>query len=119
MEGNPLNFRWTVTAIGSVIYLALFGSIAGFWLYYWLLRQIQVTKALLICLVVPVVAIILGAVFLNEHLGWQVIAGSFLVLSGVGLILVPSKNDGTETLSSDDDPRKRSWTFRLRRTAGG
>src|SRR5829696_9016209 len=37
VEGNPLTFNWTWNAIGCVLYLAVLGTIAAFWLYYWLL----------------------------------------------------------------------------------
>ena len=47
-EGNPLRFRWTLAAAGALGYLVLVGSIVGFLLFYWLVRQIDVTKTMLI-----------------------------------------------------------------------
>jgi drug/metabolite transporter (DMT)-like permease len=40
VEGNPFALHWTWTAVVCVAYLALVGTIAAFWLYYWLLSRI-------------------------------------------------------------------------------
>ena len=53
----------------SLLYLALFGSVVAFLLFYWLLRRMDVTKVLLISLVTPVLAVALGAAVLGERLG--------------------------------------------------
>jgi drug/metabolite transporter (DMT)-like permease len=55
-EGNPLNFHWTWRAIICVVYLSIFGTIAAFWLYYWLLSKIESTKAMMISLVTPLLS---------------------------------------------------------------
>ena len=90
-EGNPLNFHWTQQAIISVLYLTIFGTIAAFWLYYWLLSEIESTKAMMISLVTPLIAIIVGAIFLGETLPPQTIFGGFLILASIGLIVFRKK----------------------------
>ncbi|MEO8072664.1 MAG: EamA family transporter [Acidobacteriota bacterium] len=90
-EGNPLNFRWTQQAIISVLYLTIFGTVAAFWLYYWLLSKIESTKAMMISLVTPLIAIIVGATFLGETLPPQTIFGGFLILASIGLIVFRKK----------------------------
>lgn len=86
-EGNPLNFNWTRSAIICVFYLAIPGSIIAFLLYYWLLMRIDVTKAMMISLVTPLVAVIIGGIYLGETLATQTIFGGLLVLASVGLII--------------------------------
>ena len=86
-EGNPLQFNWTFTAVLSVLYLATVGTIVAFWLYYWLLSRIESTKAMTISLVTPLVAVIIGGVFLGEKLLPQTILGGALVLTSVGLVV--------------------------------
>ena len=86
-EGNPLYFNWTWMAIICVLYLALVGSIAAFWLYYWLLKNMEATKAMLIALVTPFVAVLIGNFTLGETLQKQTLAGGALILLSVGLIL--------------------------------
>ena len=90
-EGNPLSFNWTWTAIFCVLYLTIFGTIAAFWLYYWLLSRIESTKAMMISLVTPLLAVVIGALFLGEKLLPQTFAGGILILSSIGLIVFRRK----------------------------
>lgn len=92
VEGNPANFIWTQTAVFSVLYLALFGSVAAFWLYYWLLKKIEVTKAMMISLITPFTAVLIGNLTLGETLQWQTLLGGALILLSVGLILFQRKD---------------------------
>jgi drug/metabolite transporter (DMT)-like permease len=87
-EGNPWQFRWTGTAIVSLLYLALVGSVVAFLLYYWLMQHMDVTKTMLISLVTPVVAVILGMLALNEELSWRTLAGGAMIIAGIGFIVV-------------------------------
>ena len=88
LEGNPLYFRWTTMAVVSLFYLALVGSVVAFLLYYWLMQNMDVTKTMLIALVTPVVAVILGMIVLKEELGWRTLAGGLMIMSGIGLIVM-------------------------------
>ena len=85
-EGNPLTFNWTWRAAICVLYLTVLGTIAAFWLYYWLLSRIESTKAMMISLVTPLIAVLIGAVVLNERLPPQTLFGGMLIVSSVGLI---------------------------------
>ena len=86
-EGNPLEFRWTSTATFSLLYLALAGSIAAFGLNYWLLQRIDATKILLMSIVEPPLAVMLGAVVLGETLTQRTLWGSGCILLSLGLLL--------------------------------
>jgi drug/metabolite transporter (DMT)-like permease len=88
LEGNPLRFHWTVRALISVLYLAIVGTVIAFVLYYWLIQHMDVTKTLLISLITPVVAVILGMLVLSEQLTWRTLAGGAMIISGIGLIVV-------------------------------
>ncbi|HEY0546523.1 MAG TPA: EamA family transporter [Pyrinomonadaceae bacterium] len=87
-EGNPLAVRWTLAAIVSVVYLALVGSVAAFMLYYWLVRNMDVTTTQLIALVTPVAAVIIGVIFLDERLNWRIALGGLLIFTGIGIIIL-------------------------------
>lgn len=87
-EGSPLDFRWTASAIFCVLYLAVMGSIVAFWLYYWLLRHMDVSKAMMISLVTPLIAVIIGAASRGEELNAQTFIGGFLVLISVALVVI-------------------------------
>ncbi len=90
-EGNPLEFNWTWRAVGCVLYLSVAGTITAFWLYYWLLGKIESTKAMMISLVTPLIAVIIGAVVLGETLPPQTGLGGFLIIASIGLIVFRKK----------------------------
>ena len=87
-EGNPLNLRWTPTAVVSLLYLALVGTVAAFLLYYWLVRHMDVTNTQLIALVTPVVAVVIGVVFLDEVLTWRIALGGLGIFTGIGMVIL-------------------------------
>ena len=89
-EGNPLRFHWTWTAVGALTYLVVVGSVIAFALYYWLVRNMEVTKTMLIALVTPVVAVTLGMLVLAEKLDWRTLAGGAMIMSGISSIVVRS-----------------------------
>jgi drug/metabolite transporter (DMT)-like permease len=86
LEGNPFRLHWTPMAIIALFYLAIVGSVVAFLLYYWLVQHMDVTKTMLIALVTPVVAVILGMIVLKEQLHWRTFAGGAMIISGIGLI---------------------------------
>lgn len=91
IEGNPLKFRWTPLAVGSLLYLALVGSVIAFLLYYWLLKHMDVTKTMLISFVTPPVAIALGWLVLGEKLMWRTALGGVCILLGITLVMTRRK----------------------------
>jgi drug/metabolite transporter (DMT)-like permease len=88
-EGNPLEARWTGAAVASVLYLALAGSVAAFWLNYWLLQRIGATQLLVMSLVEPLIAVVLGAVVLHEALPAGTLLGGACILASTWLVLAP------------------------------
>jgi drug/metabolite transporter (DMT)-like permease len=87
IEGNPFNLAWTPLAIFSLLYLTIIGSCVAFILYFWLLKKIAVTKALLLLLVTPLVAVTLGKIINSEDLTWQILVGGACIISGIGAII--------------------------------
>src|ERR1044072_6303480 len=88
LEGNPLRFHWTPMAVIALLYLAVVGSVIAFLLYYWLILNMDVTKSMLIALVTPVVAVILGMIVLNEEFGWRPLAAGPMIMLGIAFIVV-------------------------------
>jgi drug/metabolite transporter (DMT)-like permease len=88
LEGNPINFRWTTMAVVALLYLAIVGTVIAFLLYYWLMKNMDVTKTMLIALVTPVFAVLLGMVVLDERLSWRTLLGSAMIMSGIALIVL-------------------------------
>ena len=91
MEGNPIKYHWNLKAVICVLYLAIMGSMVAFWLYYWLLSKVESTKAMMISLVTPLIAVIIGWIVLGEKLPPQTIFGGILILASIGLIVFRKK----------------------------
>jgi len=87
LEGNPLRLHWTMMAVVALFYLAIVGTVIAFLLYYWLVQHMDVTKTMLIALVTPVVAVMLGMVVLHEQMNGRTLVGGLMIISGIGLIV--------------------------------
>ncbi|WP_240136872.1 EamA family transporter [Streptomyces sp. MUM 178J] len=72
------------TALG---YLVLFGSLLAFTAYAWLLQTAPLSLVATYAYVNPVVAVLLGALVLNEALTWPILLGGGIVVAGVCLIV--------------------------------
>ena len=90
-EGNPIHFHWTATAVIALAYLVIVGSVIAFTLFYWLVRHMDVINTMLIALVTPVVAVLLGMIVLHEKFNWRLFAGAACIISGIGLIVLRKK----------------------------
>ena len=83
-RGEPMH--WTLSAILSVAYLSIIGTVVTFGLFFWLLRYAPAHKLSLIAYVTPVIALALGWSVGQESVGLRTLAGAALVLSGVLLV---------------------------------
>ena len=70
----------------SLIYLVLFGSIAAFTSFNYLLRRVSPEKVATSTYINPIVAMILGAVVLNEKISTLSMIAAVVLLSGVYFI---------------------------------
>jgi drug/metabolite transporter (DMT)-like permease len=88
LEGNPLQFHWTLLALGALAYLIILGSVIAFLMYYWLIRHTDVTLVLLIPLVTPLVAFGFGLLFAGEAVGSHTAIGGAAIIGGVALTVL-------------------------------
>ncbi len=72
-------------SVGALLYLALAGSAVTFTLFYWLLSHLSATRVSLVAYTIPIVAVCVGALFLDEVFTLRMLAGSAMVLVGVSL----------------------------------
>src|SRR5438445_4772532 len=86
VDGNPLHFHWTGTALFCLFYLAIIGSSLTFLLLYWLMPRMSVTQLQTISLITPPGAIALGWALGGERLSVWSLLGACFVLSGVWMI---------------------------------
>lgn len=67
----------------SIVYLASFGSVLGFAMYYYVLQRLEAGRVALITLVTPVAALWLGGWLNDEPINGSALAGAALILSGL------------------------------------
>jgi drug/metabolite transporter (DMT)-like permease len=87
VEGNPLNFHWSYSVIFTISYLGIIGTALTFWLYYWLLKRVESTKAMTTSLITPLVAVLTGVILLNESFAFETFLGGGLILFSVWTII--------------------------------
>ncbi len=83
--GASLPDEISLRATSAILYLAVFGSVIGFLLYFYVLRHSSASQAGLIPLLTPVIALWLGSQFNSEEVTWQTLLGTFLILTGLCL----------------------------------
>jgi drug/metabolite transporter (DMT)-like permease len=84
VEGLPPAAAWTPTAILSVVWLGLFGSSLAYLAFFRLLQTWGATRTALLAYILPVVGIALGVAVRNEQIDIRAIAGTGLILLGIG-----------------------------------
>jgi drug/metabolite transporter (DMT)-like permease len=82
-EGNQ-SISWDTTSIAALLYLAIFGSVITFTLYFWLLERLPAKRLALIAYVIPLVAVGIGAIR-GEPMTARILAGATLVVAGTAL----------------------------------
>jgi drug/metabolite transporter (DMT)-like permease len=75
----PATFR----AVWPLVYLTIAGSVGAFTIMSWLVNRWPVTRTSYVTVIVPVIALALGAVVLHEPLGAASAAGTALVFAGL------------------------------------
>jgi drug/metabolite transporter (DMT)-like permease len=80
-EWRALTF--TTRTIGAMVYLVIVGSLIGFTAYVYALKHLPITTVSLYAYANPVIAVLLGALLLDEPVNLRTAAASALVLAGV------------------------------------
>ena len=87
VSGQPFAFEFTAAYIGSLVYLAVFGSVAAFLMYYALARRTGYSFASYISALTPPIAMGISAAFEGAQWGWEALAGLVLVVTGQYLLI--------------------------------
>ncbi|HIM82321.1 MAG TPA: DMT family transporter [Nitrososphaerales archaeon] len=83
---DTMQLVWTNELILSTIYLIVLGGVVSWGIYFWLYQHLTVTQVTYVAIFPPIVAIIIGWIFLNEVLTIKEIIGTIFILSGSVLI---------------------------------
>jgi drug/metabolite transporter (DMT)-like permease len=75
--------RWSLKNLSAMLYLAVFGSVVAFTIYFYLLKHMKATQMSFVTLICPVLALLLGSRVLHEQVSSKIILGAALVLFGI------------------------------------
>jgi drug/metabolite transporter (DMT)-like permease len=85
-EWSRVALTWQ-TAVAE-LYLVVFGSLVGYTAYVYALKYLPVSTVSLYAYINPVIAVVLGTLFLGEPFGVRAIVASAAVLIGVAVVRV-------------------------------
>lgn len=77
---------WTGEFVAALLYLALIGTGFAWLLFFGLVRAGEASRVAAYIFVVPLAAVAIGAVVLDETLGLSLLVGAALVVSGIYLV---------------------------------
>ncbi|MFA6597791.1 MAG: DMT family transporter [Ignavibacteriaceae bacterium] len=80
---NTSTLKFDIKAISSVLFLGIIGSVVTFTAYYWLLKRINIILLSLTAFITPIIALLIGWIFLDEMLLPNQVLGSTFVLIGL------------------------------------
>lgn len=87
VTGKNLQLDWSFTYLGSLVYLAVFGSIIAFGCYLSLIGTIGADRAAYATLLFPLVALGISTIWENYHWTTSAVCGVALILAGNLLML--------------------------------
>ncbi|WP_146153476.1 EamA family transporter [Adhaeribacter arboris] len=100
-EYNALNFAaFSGKSILAFCYLVVFGSLIGFSSYSWLIRVAPPSRVATYAYVNPLVAVLLGWLFANEAVTFQMLLAALFILPAVILILQANAKKEQTTLTA-------------------
>jgi drug/metabolite transporter (DMT)-like permease len=70
----------------AVLWLGILGSGVAVIMLYYLIHEIGPTRASMVTYLFPVGGVILGVIFLNEILSWQLVAGTVLIIASLAVV---------------------------------
>jgi drug/metabolite transporter (DMT)-like permease len=85
LDGTLPITQWQARSIGATVYLGIFGSLIGFFAYFYVLQKLTASTVTLITLITPIIALTLGALLNHEVITIKLIVGATTVLIGLAL----------------------------------
>ena len=92
-EGDVGSIELAWDTSGAVAILGIAGTGLAYLLYYRLVRDVGPTSASFVTFLIPIFGVVLGALILDEHLGWNTLAGGVLIVAGIALAEVAQRRD--------------------------
>ncbi len=91
-----------LSTVVAIVYLAVFGSVVAFAIYFYLLKHMSVVVLSMTSFITPLLALFSGAVFLSEKFPSGTLVGSGMILGGILLMnLYGEGRPRTKMISSE------------------
>ena len=87
-SGSLQRASWTWGTAGAIVYLSVFGSLFGLVAFTYLLQNVPVGKVATYAFVNPVIAVLLGALFLHERLVKTEAGGMAIIICAVATVVL-------------------------------
>jgi drug/metabolite transporter (DMT)-like permease len=84
-DAHPAQF--STDSILALAYLVAIGSLVAYTAYTWLLRNAPISKVATYAYVNPVIAIVLGAVILDEEITLPMVVGAIAIVASVAIVV--------------------------------
>ncbi len=84
---EPTTIRWSLTFIGILIFLSLFGTALVYWLWLSVLKKVPLNRANAFSFLIPIFGLTMGVLFYGETLSWPQLVGIAFTILGVGLVV--------------------------------
>lgn len=83
---SPFEFPSLPVTWIAALWLGILGSGIAMIMFYYLIHEVGPTRASLVTYLFPVGGVILGVIFLNERLSWQLLVGSALIIASLAVV---------------------------------
>lgn len=88
---SPFNVPQLPLTWIAILWLGILGSGLALILWYYLLHEIGPTRTGMVTYIFPLGGVVLGVLFLSEHLSWQLAVGALLIISSIVVVNWHSK----------------------------
>ena len=85
------SFQLSLPALGLLLFVGIIHTGIAYTLYFGSLNNLKAQTAAIFSYIDPIVAIILSALLLREHMGWTGVVGAILILGSALVSELPEK----------------------------
>ena len=83
---RPFDLTLEAKTVFAWLTLGLLSSALAYLLFFWLIRRVTATQVSMVAYLIPITAVILGTLVLDERLGVSSFAGLGVIILGVWIV---------------------------------
>ena len=91
---DPTAVQWNAVFTLSLLGLALFGSSLVYWVWFSVLEEVELNRAIVFSFLVPIFGLTIGALFFGERLSGVQFSGIALVILGIVFVNLKGNPQG-------------------------